>query len=132
MRKMNNDRFKFRLWNKENNKYEDDLYYEAGDLQVACVNKIFEEYFSDGCIIEQCTGLKDKNGKLIYEGDIVQTDYEGVGLDKYIYRWEEPAFYLEPIENGKLTGSHYYYYAICVERCVVIGNIHENPELLKG
>ena len=82
-------------------------------------------------ILEQCTGLKDKNGVLIYEGDIVQTDYEGVELDKYVYRWEAPAFYVEPIENGKLTGSHYYYYAICVGRCTVIGNIHENPELLK-
>ena len=94
--------------------------------------EVFEDWYQmPADFIEQCTGLKDKNGKLIYEGDIIQTDYECVELDKYIYRWESPAFYVEPIEKGKPTGSHYYYYAVCTERSTVIGNIHENGELLK-
>lgn len=91
--------------------------------------EVFEDWYQmPADFIEQCTGLKDKNGKLIYEGDIIQTDYECVELDKYIYRWESPAFYVEPIEKGKPTGSHYYYYAVCTERSTVIGNIHENKE----
>ena len=132
MRKM--DRFKFRFFDKDKNKYVENGYiHRSGYLIMPTMKNDYSLAEAEGnYVIEQCTGLKDKNGKLIYEGDIVQTDYEGFGLDKYIYRWEEPAFYLEPIENGKLTGSHYYYYAICVERCVVIGNIHENPELLEG
>ena len=111
-----NDRFKFRVWNKENNKYEDDLYYEAGDLQVTCVNKIFEEYISDGCIIEQCTGLKDKNGKLIYENDLVIDD-----ANIFEVVWDYNAWY---IQTNKF--QHFL-----TEGFEVIGNIHENANLIK-
>ena len=111
-----NDRFKFRVWDKENNRYEDDLYYEAGDLQVACVNKIFEEYISDGRIIEQCTGLKDKNGEPIYDGDIV-TDGEDNGR---IY-WKNTGWACTMFLWQKKP-----------EELEVIGNIHYNPELLEG
>lgn len=81
---------------------------------------------------EQCTGLKDKNGKLIYKGDIVITYYAGEPTGQtYIYRWEAPAFYVEPFEKGKPSGRHYYYFAVENERCEIIGNVHENPELLE-
>lgn len=83
--------------------------------------------------VEQCTELKDKNGKLIYEGDIVITYYNGEPTGQmYIYHWEAPAFYVEPFEKGKPSGRHYYYFAVENERCEVIGNIRENPDLLKN
>ena len=110
-----NDRFKFRVWDNQRKKYEDDLYYEAGDLQVTCVNKVFEEYISDGCIVEQCTGIKDKNGKLIYEGDIVKS-----GKHIYPVKWYVNGF---AVNDG-------YDYLIDNEEWEVIGNIHENKELL--
>ncbi len=81
----------------------------------------------------RCTGLKDKNGKLIYEGDIVITYYKGEPTGQmYIYHWEAPAFYVEPVEKGKPSGRHYYYFAVENERCEVIGNVHENSDLLKN
>lgn len=81
---------------------------------------------------EQCTGLSDKNGDLIYKGDIVDTFYKGVPTgQRYIYRYEPPAFYVEPFEHGKPSGEHYYYFAVANERCKIIGNIHENGDLLK-
>jgi len=116
------DRLKFRVWNDMQKCYSPDDHYIDEDGQLNTSGKY---------IVEQCTGLKDKNGNLIYEGDIIQTDYNGVELDKYIYRWESPAFYVEPIEKGKPTGSHYYHYAVCPERSTVISNIHQNQELLK-
>ena len=124
-----NNRLKFRVWDKDRKCFFNDdevVIYPNGEVSFFNADYDFAEI-----VVNQCTGLKDKNGKLIYEGDIIQTDYNGVELDKYIYRWESPAFYVEPIEKGKPTGSHYYHYAVCPERSTVIGNIHQNPELLK-
>jgi hypothetical protein len=124
------DRFKFRVWNKENNKYKDDLYYEAGDLQVACVNKIFEEYISDRCIIEQCTGLNDRNGKLIYEGDIIGGIYGG-----YISWCDECKsfeLFVPEFECASCSGDILWREIVEDDgKLEVIGNIHENADLLE-
>lgn len=94
----------------------------------------YEEWYSgDADIIRQCTGLKDMTDRPIYDGDIVNTYYNGhLTGQTYIYHWENPAFYVEPFEHGKPSGSHWYYFAVETERCRVIGNIYENPELIGG
>ena len=83
--------------------------------------------------IMQYTGLKDKNGKEIYEGDVVRIpdDYEEYGFmageQREVYYFDG-CFRLKPKkENTRDRGNTIM---DDMEKCEVIGNIYENPELL--
>ena len=76
--------------------------------------------------IMQYTGLKDRHGQEIYEGDILRDDEMGLN----VVRWEDGSFWLEMFyEGGQSLMEHLSDYN---EVCEVIGNIYDNPELLKG
>lgn len=68
--------------------------------------------------------MKDKNGKLIYEGDICEYEFEKIGKQKAIiyFNTKYASFLSKPIDDFQCAKLNY---------CIVIGNIYENPELLK-
>lgn len=125
-----NDRFLFRAFYQGRFIYKnliDANYYTYDNKCIGLANTL-----PNSLKWEQCTGLKDKNGKLIYEDDIVITYYAGETTGQtYIYRWKAPTFYVEPFEKGKPSGIHYHYFTVVNERCEIIGNVYENPELLE-
>lgn len=81
--------------------------------------------------VGQYTGLTDKNGKKIFEGDIVHC-ISNTDCGNCVVIFEEGEFRLIPDRYYKTYTTGGGYHAI---RCFikeVIGNIHDNPELLKG
>ena len=77
--------------------------------------------------VGQYTGLTDKNGKKIFEGDIVKHDFgaDQIGVQYAVIKYNSyyASFLVEPL----------YDWMFCEKNdCEVIGNIHDNPELLKG
>ena len=89
--------------------------------------------------VGQYTGLKDKNGQRIFEGDVLKISKKSDSLGAYFFppidyphnvivRWDMCAWLWEVIGKDK----YYIQFpdAWCHYECEVIGNIHDNPELL--
>lgn len=121
---------KFRCWDKEVGSMKTSskwgVHFDGGIIPFGK-----DHYYKDNYVVMQYTGLKDKNGKEVFEGDIVKCQQ---GCSHEVV-WDEtiggtvgggmPGWYLKGlIKNGGMG------YAWTREE-EVIGNIHQNPELLK-
>lgn len=87
-------------------------------------NGIFEVRPSTIC---QCTGLKDKNGKLIWENDIIKAQ---AGIAKVV--WDKSGWRIEWIKSNIWRKDLFYWAVEDIQRVEVIGNIFDNPELLES
>ena len=109
----------YRIIDKDGINYDELDYYEPS----------FISYVIDKSTICQCTGLKDKNGKLIWENDIVRDDngniYKAFWQDRYYqFSWI-------CVKSDKLPiGAKWYFWSIRSYEIEVIGNIFDNPELM--
>jgi uncharacterized phage protein (TIGR01671 family) len=116
---------KFRVWWKSHS--EPTIYTEYD---------FFDDTWTDAeyITVEQYTGLKDKNGKEIYEGDIIQEEIDfnskmTDGIFRYRVYWNEEGlcWALEHIGEESIHSELWQ----CNLSTEVIGNIHENPELIE-
>ena len=110
-----NREIKFRAWDKINKAW---CFYTNAD----CMNHLNDEKVQ----IVEFTGLKDKNGKEIFEGDFVQIKDDRI----YEISWNKCGFYLK---TKKIINDEVYYNTMFTNKNsnkfygVVIGNIFENP-----
>ena len=123
---------KFRAWDAEQ---EEMLYFQ--DFQIVIdhdgIAKAYveeerdEQLYLREILLRESTGLHDKNGKEIWEGDIVRA-----------YPVAQPTLvvWIESLASFALTrvgwvSYHFFGEAVNADKCEVLGNIHENGDLLK-
>jgi hypothetical protein len=136
---INTDRFKFRFWyiGYPHHNSIPEMFYNAerayddgcrGDNELCYESfaSLIDETLEDRGILMQCTGLKDKNGKLIYEGDVLKVKDDD---ELYYVRWESPSF--EACCPTIIEGCPTLYVCnIDWEYSEIIGNLYENSTLI--
>lgn len=106
-----------------------------GYAETDCGDYYPDAYSVDPVTVGQYTGLTDKNGKRIFEGDIVQYPIEqgnhrGTNLHKVIFEHRGGSAYFGIVMNAIETWQ--FCLSVPSKLMEVIGNIHDNPELMKG
>ncbi|MBN6886223.1 putative phage protein (TIGR01671 family) [Cytobacillus horneckiae] len=123
---------KFRAW--ENN-LKEIIPVHSIDFEKKIINSESAWRFFNEIKLMQYTGLKDKNGKEIYEGDVVKRPLGGYGVVKFHKSWG--SFYCSTFlavdENGDLVkASSSVLFWNDSNKFEVVGNIYEHPELINS
>ena len=151
------DRFMFRMYDTNVNKMYIPNDFGGVESIYECIKQqinwdldvdydIKFNHLENGIFFMQCTGLKDKNGKLIYEGDILDLYVSSKKLYRYEVKYEIGSFMLvsqdEIFDFPNVWNDYVYplsqlYYEYkneenCIDECEIIGNVYENPELLEN
>ena len=132
---------KFRGKRVDNGEWIYGHYLKSASTLIAIDGGLVDGHFKlrevDPATVGQYTGLKDKNGKEIFEGDIVDVEMERVShlgkiekhpfIERHVVEWaqKDTGFRFKGCDDG-------VYWIIEDTDMTVIGNIYENPELLKG
>ena len=118
------DRFRFRCWRKLDNRMVEIYWFNPILFDEDAAGDRAKNY-----VLMQCTGLKDKNGKLIFEGDILKTKKHNLCEDDELFE----VFYEETLCQflGKSLATN-----ICIDLCdlygeEIVGNIYKNKDLLQ-
>lgn len=139
-----NDRFKFRVWDKTAKCWSDSWLTQENGSFISFYKNEWFELNQDQYIVQHCTGLKDSDQNLIWEGDILKCSYENT-IVVCVYGIMENCgdcykdsgigffFCYDPsiIKDGAdicLCGHNEGF----VEGLKIIGNIFEHPELLEN
>ena len=116
---------KFRVWSEEDREYRTDLnVFRLVEGKIFCTSPSYS-LEGDRFDVEQYTGLKDKNDKEIYEGDIVGFKWRTKRLYVVTYRRYDASFILENDEWEETI-----HLSLDKDDFEVFGNIHENHDLL--
>ncbi len=119
----NFDRFKFRLWDADSKKYRTSqnswlvdmlIDPESGLITYGEMDEVYGLDEESSVILEQCTGIKDKNDKLVYEGDIVLYND-----NECIVKWVDYGWFLW----GDIIKRAFE--SFIGKKIEVIGNIHQ-------
>ena len=128
---------KFRAWDSSKKEMFTDTFAitESGQVVVVEQESVAsppDYVFVEHLVVMQSTGLKDKNGKEIFEGDIVRMrnprDRRQIGMFQVVRVANSPMLGLL---DKKLTTEIFNLYEHMRNYYEIIGNIYENPELLE-
>ena len=129
---------KFRVWIERYKKYMPIslIDFEPISGKIVCVKVVatggdWSKFYPEEVILEQYTGLKDKNGREIYEGDILG-DMWGDGYIAWCDKCKQLQYHISTHECMACLGDVQWYELVNDNgKLEVIGNIHKNKELLE-
>lgn len=126
---MMQNKFRYRVFDNDDKKMHDVIFlnYENNSVEWYNDKNKKRAAFIEEVPTVQCTGLKDKNGKLIYEKDIIKCSYcneAAIG----VVEWDS-----ESMQFVLKVKEDFYFFIpkTILEKIEILGNIYENPERLE-
>lgn len=121
---------RFRAWLKKKQEMDNEIDHISWlEDELYCIGDgITYMVSAEDLVLMQSTGLVDKNGKEIFEGDIL--DYKG---RKALVRWHGSyaSFIYRFVDELQKRNTEWKPLYLAYMKCEIIGNIYENPELLE-